>query len=284
MTIVAACQLRLAVGQVASNRAGARGAIEKAAAAGAELIVLPELVPSGYVFEDAAEARLLAETPEGQTLREWQELARRLNVVIVGGFCERGPEDALFNSAALIDSGQLRAVYRKVHLWDRETLIFTPGDQRPPVVDTTAGRIGMMICYDLEFPEWTRIAGLAGAEILAVPTNWPISARPAYERPMEVVRAQAAASANRMFVVAADRCGEERTVAWVGGSVIVAPDGFPVTGPVVGDEEHTLIADLDLGTARHKKISPHNDVVADRRPDLYAINNTNNDEPGPARS
>jgi predicted amidohydrolase len=270
VTVVSACQLRLAVGQVAANRARAREAIEAAAAGGAELIVLPELTPTGYVFRDAAEARVNAETSDGPTSREWQELAARHGVVIVGGFCEIGPGDTLFNSALIIDRGQLLATYRKAHLWDDEKRIFAPGDQRPPVLDTSVGRIATMICYDLEFPEWMRLAALAGAELLAAPTNWPLGARPNGERPMEVVRVQASASVNRIFIVAADRCGEERGVDWVGGTVIVDPDGFPLAGPVAGDDERIVYADVDLRRARDKKISPQNDVLADRRVDLYS--------------
>jgi predicted amidohydrolase len=84
-----------------------------------------------------------------------------LNLVIVGGFCERLPGDELANSAAMIDANGLRAVYRKAHLWDAEKDIFTPGDA-PPVVETLHGRLGMLICYDLEFPEWVRLPALAG--------------------------------------------------------------------------------------------------------------------------
>ena len=110
------------------------------------------------------------------------------------------------------------------------------------MVDTSLGRVAMIVCYDVEFPEWTRMAGLGGADVLAVPTNWPLEARPPGERPMEVVRLQAAASANRMFVVAADRCGVERGVPWVGGSVILGPDGYPLAGPVAADREELLVA------------------------------------------
>jgi predicted amidohydrolase len=126
-----------------------------------------------------------------------------------------------------------------------------------------------MICYEVEFPEYVRLAGLAGADLLCVPANWPRSPRPAGERPMEVVRVQAAAGANRIFIAAADRAGAERGVDWVGGSVIVDPDGWPLAGPDPGDHELTLLADCDLSRARTKTISDHNDVLADRRPALY---------------
>jgi 5-aminopentanamidase len=271
MAKVAACQLSLAVGQVEQNRARARQAVEAATAAGAELIVLPELVQSGYAFDDAAEATATAETVDGPTVSEWIDLSAAGQTVIVGGFCEQGPDGTLHNSAALIDRGQLLAVYRKVHLWDLEPRFFTPGTHAPPVIDTSIGRVAMMICYDLEFPEWTRMVGLAGADILAAPTNWPAEPRPPAERPMELVRVQAAASINRMYVVAADRCGTERGVDWVGGSVIVGPDGFPLAGPVVADRAETVAADIDVAAARDKRTSANNDVFADRFPELYRL-------------
>jgi 5-aminopentanamidase len=271
MTVVAACQLGLVVGEVAANRARARTAIETAASAGAQLIVLPELTPSGYVFSDATEARTLAEPVDGPTITEWRELSHRLGVIVVGGFCELGADGVLYNSAVIIENGALLASYRKAHLWDGETLIFTAGNQPAPVADTAIGRVAVMICYDAEFPEWTRMVGLAGADLLALPTNWPRAVRPDGERPMEVIRVQAAAAGNHLFIVAADRCRVERGVAWVGGSLIVDPDGYPLDGPVVADEQRILYADIDLVAARNKAITAHNDVLADRRAELYDL-------------
>ena len=232
MTVVAACQLGLAVGDPGANLAAAAGAVGLAAAAGAGLVVLPELCDSGYVFTGAAEARSLA-SPAGDSraLRQWQELAARHRTVIVGGFCELGPDGRLFNSAALVDASGIRAVYRKAHLWDAEKLVFTPGASVPPVVDLPAGRVSVMICYDLEFPEWVRQVALAGTDLIAAPVNWPAAPRPPGERPAEVVKVQAGAAVNGVFIVAADRCGPERGVTWVGGSLIAGPDGYPLTGP-----------------------------------------------------
>ena len=114
-----------------------------------------------------------------------------------------------------------RAVYRKAHLWDAEKRIFTPGDCAPAVVELPFGRIGLMICYDLEFPEWVRLAALSGADLIAVPVNWTALGSPAPpgERSGEVVLAQAAASSNGVFIAVADRCGTERGVDWLGDSV-----------------------------------------------------------------
>jgi predicted amidohydrolase len=279
VTLVAACQIAPVVGDVIESRARVRSAVEEAAEQAADLVVLPELAQSGYVFKDLQEARSVAEHLDGPSVREWTDLSRRLQLVLVAGFCERGPDGHLFNSCVLIDHGQVRATYRKAHLWDRESEFFSRGHEGPPVVDTSIGRVAMMVCYDVEFPEWTRMAGLGGADVLAVPTNWPLEARPELERPMEVVRLQAAASANRMFVVAADRCGVERGVAWVGGSVVLGPDGYPLAGPVAADREQLLTARVNLREARTKTISPSNHVLTDRRPELYALLTRAHEEP-----
>jgi len=270
MTVVAVCQLGLAVGEVESNRAAAAGAVVAAAGQGAELVVLPELCDSGYVFTGEAEARTLAtRAADSPTLREWQALAAGYRTTIAGGFCELGEDGLLYNSAALIGPGGVLAVYRKAHLWDAEKLVFTPGDAPPPVVDLPFGRVGLMICYDLEFPEWVRLAALAGADLIAAPVNWPAMPVPADERPCDVVRVQADACVNGVFIAVADRCRVERGVSWVGGTVIVGPDGYPLAGPATADEPAILVASCELARARNKQVSAHNDVFADRRPLLY---------------
>ena len=266
---VAACQLSLRIGETGRNRAAARDAIDIAAGQGASVIVLPELVSSGYVFASAAEARSLAEPADGPTVSQWQRLAAQRDLVIVGGFCELGESGEVLNSAAIVDGSGARAIYRKAHLWDAEPDFFIPGDSDPPVVDTAHGRIGVIVCYDAEFPEWVRKPALAGADLLAVPTNWPAEPRPPGERPMVVLNVQAAASVNRIFIAAADRCGTERGVSWVGGTIIAGVDGYPLAGPVCADEPTVLVADCDLRLARCKANSPRNDVHADRRPGLY---------------
>ena len=162
-------------------------------------------------------------------------------------------------------------MYRKAHLWDAEKKIFTPGDGSPPVVELPFGNVGLMICYDLEFPEWVRLAALGGADLIAAPVNWPASASPPPpgERAGEVVSAQAAAWSNGVFVAVADRCKTERGVDWVGGSVIVSHRGYPAAGPVCENRAAVLTAAVDLRLARDKRNSERNDLFTDRRPDLY---------------
>ena len=266
---VAACQVSLAVGKVAENRSTALDAALRAADAGARIIVLPELTPTGYVFASEAEARSVAEPADGPTVTEWADLAARRHLVIVGGFAELGDDGLVYNSSVLAGPGGVEAVYRKVHLWDAESDFFVPGTAPPPVTDTEFGRIAMMICYDVEFPEWVRRPALAGADLLAVPTNWPADPVPPGERPNVVTNVQAAAFANRMFIAAACRVGEERGVSWVGGSLIAGPDGYPLAGPAGDQDPELLVADCDLARARDKATSPRNDSHRDRRPELY---------------
>ncbi|MGY2342828.1 nitrilase family protein [Pseudomonas sp. SDO5532_S415] len=270
-TLVACCQLAPKIGDLAYNRTLTERAIRSAALQGAQVVVLPELVQSGYLFADREEALALSETRDGPILSLWQALARELNVVVVGGFCERLGDDELANSAALIDARGLRAVYRKAHLWDGEKDIFSAGDAAPPVIETVHGRIGVLICYDLEFPEWVRLPALAGADLICAPVNWPDGPRPQTERPAEVLRVQANASVNRLFIAACDRYGHERGVGWVQGSVIVDADGYPLAGPAEQGGEQILLATLNLAEARNKRISERNDLHRDRRPQLYGL-------------
>lgn len=215
--VVACCQLEPRIGELELGRARARAAILEAVESGARIVVLPELAVSGYVFADAGEARACAEPLDGPTVGEWTALAREHDLVIVGGVCEDGGS-VLRNTSVILDRTGVRAAYHKAHLWDRESLFFEPGA----------------------------------------------------ERPAEVVRVQAGASSNRMFIAACDRCGTERGVEWVSGTAIVGPDGFPLAGPVCADEPTTIVARCALQQARDKRTSERNDVFADRRPELYA--------------
>jgi 5-aminopentanamidase len=266
VTRVACQQLAPAIGDLQGNRAIARSAIREAVQAGADVVVLPELITSGYMFASTEEAASVAIAADHAILREWAQEAARGNIVLVVGFCERGAEGQIFNSAAVLDPTGLRAVYRKLHLWDGEKLIFTPGSEPPPVIDTRAGRIAVIICYDLEFPELTRSVALAGAQLLLVPTNWPLVPRPSGERPPEVLIAMAAARVNRMAVACADRVGPERGMEWTGGATIIGVDGW------VAAESRApglLSAEIDLEPALTKRLTQHADAFGDRRPELY---------------
>jgi predicted amidohydrolase len=266
-TRIACAQIRLSIGDIAGNMTSARTAIEAAARDGAQIVVLPELASSGYVFADRAELASLAETRDGPSITEWANLAEAFGLTVVAGFPEAAGE-AIYNCAAVVDPSGLRGVYRKAHLWDSENKVFDRGDDLPLLVDTEHGRLGVMVCYDIEFPEWVRAVALSGADLLCAPVNWPTLPRPEGERPNEMVKALAGAAMNRMPFAVCDRAGVERGQDWTGGSVITDPDGYPLAIAEYG-KPGLIAADIDLAEARVKRINTHNDVLGDRRTDLY---------------
>lgn len=274
MTRISCLQIAPLLGDLDGNLRASTKAVVGAVGDGADVVVLPELVTSGYLFRSRKQAESLAVSMDHPVFQYWARAADR--AVVIGGFCELGVDGALYNSAAIVDRTGVRAVYRKTHLWDREKLIFAAGDGLPPVIDTVHGRIGVLICYDLEFPEMTRQSALAGADLLAVPTNWPLVDRPTGEHPPEVVIAMAAARVNRMVVACCDRVGTELGQRWTGGSSIIDHQGWIVAsaartdpGGEVDPAPEKVSADIDLSVGRHKGLTANSDLFGDRRPELY---------------
>jgi len=267
--IVAAAQTSIDITQNSANLSRTLADIKTAAELGAKLVVLPELSNSGYCLTKE-ESTSCAEKIDGETIGAWQLASSELSIIIVAGFCEMDENNKVRNSAVIIDRGNILGVYRKVHLWDKEPDLFLCGEKAPLVVDTSIGRIAVMVCYDIEFPEWVRMAAIAGAEVLALPTNWPSSPKPSSERSSEIFKAQAAAATNRMWVIAADRSGEERGLVFQGASMILDLDGYPVVGPV-GNEAKIITAEIDFSAARNKTIIGRANVFTDRKNDLYKI-------------
>jgi predicted amidohydrolase len=264
---VAVCQIALEVGQLDANREAAEAAITEAARQGADIVVLPELTNSGYVFASRNEALSWAERLDGPTVQAWTGLAATYGLVIVGGIAELDDQDVLRNSGVIVDASGLRAVYRKAHLWDAELEFFTAGSEPPPVVETSVGRVSLLICYDVEFPEWVRIAALEGAELLCVPTNWPVLEPQPQAMPIEAIRVMANANMNRIFIAVAARVGAERGVEWVGASGVASPDGaWLVDSPA---DVGVVSTTIDVGDARNKWTSDRNHQLSDRRPELY---------------
>lgn len=270
---VACVQMHPHIGNKAENVARSVALIEAAHARGARLVVLPELCNSGYVFESRKEAFALAEPLDGgDTIRTWCALAQRLGLTIVAGFAEKDSQ-GLYNSAAVIGPDGVLGAYRKLHLWGDEQLFFEPGNLGMPVFNTPFGRIACAICYDIWFPEVFRMASLAGADMLCVPTNWvPMPAQRADLPVMANVLAMSGAHSNGMIVVAADRVGVERGQPFLGNSIIVDSHGWPVAGPASADGEEILVAEVNLSDARrNRQLNGFNHVLRDRRPDMYRI-------------
>lgn len=270
-TTVACLQFEPVVGKLQENIRKGTEMIERAAASGARLIVLPELCDSGYVFETREEAYSLSGTVEDSAaIRAWSELAQKLRLHIVGGFCERAG-DALYNSAAIIGPAGVLGVYRKSHLWAAEALFFERGDVGFPVVATPIGRIGALICYDGWFPECWRLCALQGADVICVPTAWvPMPNQPEQQLAMANILCMSAAHSNSVFVAAACRTGVEREQPFIGQSIILSHAGWPLAGPASETGTEILMAECNLSEARRRRtLNEFNQVLRDRRADIY---------------
>jgi predicted amidohydrolase len=268
---IACVQMEPVVGQKERNVERGLELIERAAAGGANLVVLPELCNSGYVFETREEANALAEeVPGGPTTKAWMQIAAKHKLVIVAGIAEREGE-SLYNAAAIVGPNGLLGRYRKNHLWGAENLFFEPGNLGMPVFRIGAGRIACAICYDIWFPETFRLAALQGTDLLCVATNWvPMPEQPATLPVMANILAMGGAHSNSMFVAAADRVGVERGQPFLGNSIIVSHTGWPLAGPASFDREEMLIADVNLADARRKRtLNEFNQLLRDRRIDVY---------------
>jgi predicted amidohydrolase len=240
--------------------------IEEAAAAGAELVVLPECAIPGYMFDSLEEALPLAEEIPGPSTVALERECRRLAAHVVCGLLERDG-DSVRNTAVLVGPDGLVGAYRKTHLpflgVDR---FASPGDELS-VWETPLGRIGVEICYDLRFPEVTRTLALKGADLVAHPTNFPVAARIQTEL-ITVARA----AENRIYLLTANRVGRERTGEFCGWSQIVDPYGRRLAE--AGEtEEALLLADVDVATARDKDYVVPGEyelyLFGHRRPELY---------------
>jgi 5-aminopentanamidase len=273
---VAVAQMDPQLGAYESNIASITSLFEEAVTEGARLTVFPECATSGYGFSDLQSAQAVAETVPGPTTQSLTALCRRHQqkgggpYVVVGLLERLQDSEVVYNSAVLVGPEGLVGVYRKAHLpllgVDRFT---TPGDTGFPVWETELGRIGMAICYDLRFPETLRALALAGADIVALPTNWPDGSQNA---PQFMTRTRALE--NRLFVLACNRCGNESGFWFFGHSQIVNPRGRVLAEAEAEQAIH--YAEIDPDEAREKRIilRPGEfelDTIGDRRPDLYGI-------------
>ena len=269
---IACAQMEPTIGRKQENVGHTLDLIGEAAGEGADLVVLPELCNSGYVFENREEAFTMAEeVPGGDTTGKWITAAARHGMHVVAGIAERDGR-ALYNSAAVIGPRGFIGTYRKNHLWAAENLFFEPGNLGMPVFHTELGRIAAAICYDMWFPELFRLAAVQGADVLCVPTNWvPMPEQPSGLPMMANVLAMSGAHSNSMFVACADRIGEERGQPFIGSSLVVSYTGWPIAGPASPDREEMLLADVNLSDARrNRRLNDFNHLLRDRRTDLYA--------------
>ena len=238
--------------------------LDLAARVEADLVVLPELWSSGYVFSSHDEVATLAEDAKrGITARMLTAAAKRERRHYIAGFPEvaRGRH---YNSAMLVGPGGVKAVYRKLHLFEREREWFTPGDLPLAVHRVGPAKVGMLICFDWRFPEAARVLALEGADVIAHPSNL------VFANAQEAMRVRALE--NQLWTVTANRTGTERrpggTVPFTGRSQIVDPRGEVVVRAGRA-EQGAHAVDCDLTIARRKRLTAITPLFSNRRPEMY---------------
>lgn len=228
----------------------------------ADVIVLPELFNTGYTFLSKEELAALAEAREGETSDFMLSLAKEKKCAFTYGFAEKA-DNLFYNSMAFMSSDGLIAIYRKTHLYFEEKEFFQPGDNDFQVFQYKDVKFGMLICFDWIYPEAMRTLALKGAQIILHSANLVMSDCPdaMMTRALE----------NRVFIVTADRtgdeCRDEKEYRFIGKSQIVSPAGEILIR--VQDEECAKVIEVDPTMSLNKKINRYNDLLADRREDLY---------------
>lgn len=243
-----------------------------------DLIVFPEAALTGYCFADVEETRRGAITRSGPEIRRLQAIAAQGNLSIVVGAVER-VGDRLYNTVFFLEPDGTLFSYYKSHLPCLGVDRFVEAGQEPcAVFDTRFGKIGMIVCYELRFPEAARIATLGGARLLLQPTNLPEGGE---SHPDFLSRARACE--NRLYFVSSNRCGTERGFTFIGRSQIVDYNGNVLKETGAGEE--LISVTLDLSLAENKDIisAPGERelyLLRDRRWDLYAPLSQKPDEAG----
>ncbi len=225
----------------------------------ADLVVTAEMITTGYHI--GARTHELAEPADGPTAARMSALARQTGTALAYGYPETDGEH-VYNSVQLVDAtGRRLANYRKTHLFgDLDKAWFTPGDEAVVQADVGGVRVGLLICYDVEFPELVRAHALAGTELLVVPT--------ALMSPYEIVTdtlVPARAYESQLFIAYANRCDTERELTYCGRSCVVAPTGEVLARAGAGPG--VIAADVTRDALAASRLE--NTHLADRRPELY---------------
>lgn len=265
---IAGVQMDIVFNDVDENLGKIVEKIHETHACGVELTVFPECSATGYCFESLTEAMSIAEPIPGPTTQRIQATCAELGCHVVFGMLE-ADEEQIFNAAVLVGPDGFAGCYRKVHLpfvgIDR---LAAYGDRPFAVHQVGDTKVGMNICYDIGFPEAARILALQGAELIALPTNWPPGAEC-----MAAYAANTRAMENAVYYIAVNRVGTERGFRFIGQSRICDPDGRTISE--ANEKDETIIyADIDPKQARQKHLirvpGTHEiDRFADRRPEMY---------------
>lgn len=256
------------IGDKAHNLAKVLEAMEAAAANDAKLIAFTEAELTGYCFNDFYEAKIYAEEVPGPSTTTIVNKAREHDIYVVVGLLEL-LQDRLYNTTVLIGPEGIIGKYRKTHrIYLGADRFSEKGDLPYTVYATPIGNIGLIICYDLLFPEASRSLALQGADIIVNSTNLPSGSESFVETLLP-----ARALENRVFMIASSRVGMERGMPFIGASSIVDPYGR-FLARASSDQEEMIYADIKVGKARCKQtiIKPGEyefDIFKDRRPEFY---------------
>lgn len=236
-------------------------ACAQAVSKGADLLVTPEMFLTGYAI-GAGRVAALAEQADGPMAQAVTALAQRHGVAIVYGYPEHNPDGQAFNAAQAIASDGTRLMnYRKTHLFgDMDRAQFSAGDAASQVFEYGGWRLGLLICYDVEFPETVRGLALQGADAVLVPTA---NMEPFDE--VQRVLLPARALENSLYLAYANACGREGTLVYNGLSGVMGPDGG--VQDQAGKGEQLRVTLLDAAALQHRRLHSQR---PSRRPDLYS--------------
>jgi len=247
-------------GEVTQNHENVESLLGKTRA---DLIVLPELFATGYTFVSKKETESFAEKIDGRTAEFLIKLSKKTGAIIVAGFVEKDG-NKIFNSSLIVSGKEVLGTYRKIHLYYKEKLWFSPGNESLEVYDVKNVKIGVMICFDWFFPETIRTLTLLGADIIAHPANLVL---PYCQRAMTT-----RCLINRVFAVTSNRIGNEKrgedNFTFTGGSQITAHNGN-VLSSAPKNKVFVDFVEIDVKKARDKNLNIHNDVITDRRSEFY---------------
>ena len=269
---ISTIQMDIKLGRLKDNVEKAFNLMERAAEGGSNLIVLPEMWPVGFDYESLGK---LPPSYLDDILDLLTDVAGKYKLYIVAGsMCE--PEGGkFFNTSYLIGpSGKPAGKYRKTHLFREigEADFFTAGDA-PVCFETSIGKIGIAICYDLRFPELFRAMALSGAEIICVPAQFP---EPRLSHWQTLLRARAIE--NQLFVAASNRVGRTADTEYFGHSMIIGPYGEVLSEAGGNDSVITETVDIDK-MYEIRKVLP---ALSDRRPEVYSNVLLENEAPRPS--
>ncbi len=232
----------------------------------ADLVVLPELATSGYLFRSREEVARAAQPVDGPSVRALERLAHENRCHIVAGLPEAA-EGRFYNSAVLVSPQGMVGCYRKVHLFSEEKRFFSAGESLMPLFEVVGVKVGLLVCFDHMFPEAARSLALAGAQIICHSSCLVL---PEYGQ----LTTRVLALENRVFWVLTNRHGAEERggarLVYTGCSQIIAPSGKILASAGAG-EDSLQVVEIDPRQADDKKVTPANDLFADRRPDLYGL-------------